>query len=436
MKKIVKRLLCAMLALVIVLRGIMLPENPETVEAAAKSSYFGYDTYVEFFEATGLNTGASKKAVSDVSQRISGTTDDGGFTYYTYSELAASMGFVIPKDCSKILVDEGGTTYVGYKSDGSKVVIVKTDGYNFFGYDVNGYDRYGYDVNGYDRNGHDRNWTGDAFDETQPERKEVVKISKLIFNKEIISYIKLYDWDNDGYLDEYEISFIKSFSSNKKIKDVSGLKYFTALEKVNFGNYQGTKIDLSKNKKCKLVSINSKNKKQLFTLNAPYATYIHLIISNSKSIDISACTKAVYLFVQDKYDTAQTINMPKKNSNLRYIYTWMIERSSVDLNKYKNLQVAELLEVGSKLTEVSADKCGKLEFLMISCAENLKSLDLSKCGKLRCVYVPACKKLNKSKVNTRRGVTKIFKWQERPKNLRDREETLESEILKKARSLK
>lgn len=165
MKKIVKRLLCAMLALVIVLRGIMLPENPETVEAATKSSYFGYDTYVEFFEATGLNTGASKKAVSDVSQRISGTTDDGGFTYYTYSELAASMGFVIPKDCSKILVDEGGTTYVGYKSDGSKVVIVKTDGYNFFGYDVNGYDRYGYDVNGYDRNGYDKDgYDKDGYD--------------------------------------------------------------------------------------------------------------------------------------------------------------------------------------------------------------------------------------------------------------------------------
>ena len=150
------RLLCGILTLAMILTIMMIPSNIEIVKAETKGSYFGYDTYVDFLESTGLNTGASKKLVSDVSQIVSGTTENGGFAYFTYAELATNMGFVIPTDCNEILMDEGGMAYVGYKADGSKVVIVKTDGYNFFGYDVEGYDRNGYDVNGYDKNGYNK----------------------------------------------------------------------------------------------------------------------------------------------------------------------------------------------------------------------------------------------------------------------------------------
>lgn len=153
MKKITKRLVSVMLAFAIVLAGMVIPSD--AVKAATKGEYFGFNTYEDWAESMGLGAGASKKSVNDLSSWPSGVNENGEFTYNTYAELAASIGFVIPTDCSEILVDAGGTTYVGYKSDGSKFIIVKSDGYDNFGYDKNGYNRWGYDIRGYDRNGYD-----------------------------------------------------------------------------------------------------------------------------------------------------------------------------------------------------------------------------------------------------------------------------------------
>ena len=152
MKKITKRLVSIMLAFAIVLTGMVIPSD---AKAATKGLYYGYDTYEDYVEAMGLGAGASKKAVTDLSPMPSGVNENGEFTYFTYAELSTSMGFVIPTDCSKILVDAGGTTYVGYKSDGSKFIIVKSDGYNIWGYDKDGYNQWGYDIRGYNRNGYD-----------------------------------------------------------------------------------------------------------------------------------------------------------------------------------------------------------------------------------------------------------------------------------------
>ena len=155
MKKITKRLVSVMLAFAIVLTGMVIPSD---AKAATKGLYYGYGTYEDYVEAMGLGAGASKKEVTDLSPMTSGVNENGEFTYFTYAELATSMGFVIPTDCSKILVDAGGTTYVGYKSDGSKFIIVKSDGYNIWGYDKNGYDKWGYDIrNYYNQNKEDKN---------------------------------------------------------------------------------------------------------------------------------------------------------------------------------------------------------------------------------------------------------------------------------------
>lgn len=166
-----KKFISFILTLAIILTGVAVPGN--IVNAATKGLYYGYDTYEDYVEGMGLGAGASKKAVTDLSPMPSGVNENGEFTYFTYAELATSMGFVIPTDCSKILVDAGGTTYVGYKLDGSKFIIVKSDGYDNFGYDKNGYNRWGYDVNGYDKNGYDKNgYDRNGYDENGKKRDE------------------------------------------------------------------------------------------------------------------------------------------------------------------------------------------------------------------------------------------------------------------------
>ena len=132
MKKITKRLVSVMLAFAIVLTGMVIPSD--AVKAATKGMYYGYDTYEEYVEAMGLGAGGVKVSPSDVSQSPSGVTEDGEFIYGTYSEFVKKLGFVIPANCSKILVDIGGLPYMGYKSDGTKVRIYDKDGFDIYGY--------------------------------------------------------------------------------------------------------------------------------------------------------------------------------------------------------------------------------------------------------------------------------------------------------------
>lgn len=136
MKNITKKLLSALLALAIIVTGIMIPSNVERVEAASNGKYWGYDTYEDYVEATGLNMGATKKSLNEISNVTSGyDVEKDTWTYYTYGELAKNAGFVIHANCDKILVDMGGTVYMGYKADGARVRIYRANGYDLFGYD-------------------------------------------------------------------------------------------------------------------------------------------------------------------------------------------------------------------------------------------------------------------------------------------------------------
>lgn len=132
MKKITKRLVSVMLAFAIVLAGIVIPSD---AKAATKGMYYGYDTYEDYVEAMGLGAGGIKVSPSDISQSPSGVTEDGELIYGTYSEFVKKLGFVIPANCSKILVDIGGLPYMGYKSNGTKVRIYDKDGFDIYGYD-------------------------------------------------------------------------------------------------------------------------------------------------------------------------------------------------------------------------------------------------------------------------------------------------------------
>lgn len=144
MKKIAKRLVSVMLAFAIVLAGMVIPSD--AVNAATKGFYYGYDTYEDYVEGMGLGAGGVKVSPSDISQVPSGMTEDGELIYGTYSELAKENGFVIPANCSKILVDACGLPYMGYKADGTKVRIYDKDGYDIYGYDSKYNNRNGQNV--------------------------------------------------------------------------------------------------------------------------------------------------------------------------------------------------------------------------------------------------------------------------------------------------
>ena len=78
---------------------------------------------------------------------MSGIDENGNALYHTYSSWATQMGYTIPANCTKLLVNLGNIPAVGYNSDGTKTVIVMADGYNGWGYNENGYDRSGNSFN-------------------------------------------------------------------------------------------------------------------------------------------------------------------------------------------------------------------------------------------------------------------------------------------------
>lgn len=169
MKIISKRFLGLMLALAIALTSFAVPTSTQTVKAATKTvNPKDYKNYVDYLEAWVLSLSGSKKVKpSDKTDIVSDWDESGNIIYQTYSDIAKQRNFMIPSDCTQVLVDNGYNSYVGYKKDGSKVLIV-----NNYGYDMHGYDKDGKNANG-------DSWKNISTNDTDETSEEDFKPTKV-----------------------------------------------------------------------------------------------------------------------------------------------------------------------------------------------------------------------------------------------------------------
>lgn len=243
-----------------------------------------------------------------------------------------------------------------------------------------------------------------------------------------------YDQNHDGWLDPSEIRNIYTISNYKygkspndnaywlltktntyqyKISNLDGLRFLPWVSTIQIRDYTAKKMDLSKYGHIRTVSIRELWQSQI-QLVAPYAKEIKIEseIGGSwnkaklSSIDVSKCNAVVYLTLGGSYYKYITTKLPTSAKNLRWISLSYNRESTIDLNKYKNLNLAYFY--ANKFTKCKMAKCTKLNYVYFYCSDQIKSVNLTNAKALKGVDIYNCKKLTSSGVKTVKK-TKITK---------------------------
>ena len=210
--------------------------------------------------------------------------------------------------------------------------------------------------------------------------KDLLEINETNFKDETFrNYVKAeFDKDHDGYLSQDELNNVTEIDvSNKNIKNLKGIEYFTNIRKLNCYNNQLTDLDISKNTNLidfscahnQLTDLNLSNNKYLKTLRCDENQLTDLNLSNNKNLKNLNCSR----------NPLETLNL-SENKNLE---TLTCEGNQLTtLNLSKNEKLTKINCQVNKLSELDLKNNTNLEYLY--CSQNhLKKLDLSKNTKLK-----------------------------------------------------
>lgn len=243
-----------------------------------------------------------------------------------------------------------------------------------------------------------------------------------------------YDQNHDGWLDPSEIFNIHTIFNYKyekspnlhtyellyktntyqcKISDLDGLKYLPWVSSIQIRDYTAKKMDLSQYGHIKSVSIRElwQSKIQLI---APHAKVIEIESETGgswtkaklSSVDVSKCNAVVHLTLGGSYYQYITTKLPTSAKNLRWISLSYNKDKTINLNKYKNLNLAYFY--ANKFTKCQIEQCTKLNYVYFYCSEQITSVNLINAKALKGVDICYCKKLTSSGLKTVKK-TKITK---------------------------
>lgn len=243
-----------------------------------------------------------------------------------------------------------------------------------------------------------------------------------------------YNQNHDGWLDPSEIKNIFTISNYKyvkaprsntyellvktneyqcKISGLGGLKFLPWVSMIQIRDYTAIKMDLSQYRHIKTISIRElwQSKIQLI---APYAKEIKIESETGgswskaklSSVDVSKCNAVVYLTLGGSYYKYITTKLPASAKNLRWISLSYNKDKTINLNKYKKLNLAYFY--ANKFTRCRIEQCTKLNYVYFYCSDQITSVDLKKAKDLKGVDIYNCKKLTSSGVKTVKK-TKITK---------------------------
>ena len=187
------------------------------------------------------------------------------------------------------------------------------------------------------------------------------------------SWILDQDYGQDGVLTEEEIANVKKIDVNRKnISDLSGIEYFTELEKLICYQNQLTSFDVSKNTALKHLECDNN---ELTSLDLSKNIALELLICRNnplKSLDVSNNTALSYLECSGTNLTSLDVS---KNTALVQLYCGNNRLKSLDVSK--NTDLCSFNCSCNELT--SLELCKNANFLGgLQCNGNqLTSLDLS-----------------------------------------------------------
>ena len=251
-------------------------------------------------------------------------------------------------------------------------------------------------------------------------------IKKGYYNCDTDGNKSYYDKNHDGWLDPSEIKditvisnykFQKSSATNQyekfyktntyqyKLSDLKGLKYLPWVSMIDIRDFTSEKLDLSQYRH--IVSVYMRefldNK---FQLIAPYVKEIDLESESGgtwpqaklTSIDVSKCKSVRKLTLYGSYSKYISIKLPAKATNLRWISLAYINTKTLNLNKFKQLDLAYFYS--NKFTTCKFDRCTKLKYVYFYCCNQISSVDLHYAKALKGIDIYYCKKLNTEEIKS------------------------------------
>lgn len=239
-----------------------------------------------------------------------------------------------------------------------------------------------------------------------------------------------YNVNHDGWLDPSEIKnilticnykYAKSKSSRNyeilvktnayqcKISGMRGLKYLPWVSYIQIRDYTATKLDLSKYRHIKTVSIREFWKSKI-KLIAPYAKDIDVESETGGTwkkarlsfIDVSKCNAAVRLTLGGSYCKYISTKLPTSAKKLRWISLSYNKGKTINLNKYKKLNLAYFY--ANRFTKCKVEKCTKLNYVYFYFCNRIASVNLKKAKAFKGADLYRCKKLTPAGLKTAKKV--------------------------------
>ena len=227
-----------------------------------------------------------------------------------------------------------------------------------------------------------------------------------------------YDKNHDGWLDPSEIreiTIISNYTYEKydksygmqygtelyqcKLANLKGLKYLPWVSVLRIRDYTGSSLDLSKYRHISDVDIREFWQRG-FRLNAPYAKVIAVCSETGgswqqaklESVDVSKCKNVVYLTIDGSVFQYLKTKLPKSADNLRWISIAHSSARSIDLNKYKKLNLAYFYS--NKFRQCKMKRCTELKYVYFYGMNDVRSVDLRNAKSLKGADICYCGGLN------------------------------------------
>ena len=186
-------------------------------------------------------------------------------------------------------------------------------------------------------------------------------------------YISKFDSDKDGYLSNAEIARVRSINVPREdIFNLTGIRFFTALEELDCNSNQLTALNVSANTKLQRLNCFGN---QLKTLDVSKNTALEYLYCEYNKLTALNVSKNTALQTLSCYSNRLTDLDVSENTALQYLYCSGNQLTSLDVSK--NTALKELKCVNNKLTALNVSKNTSLYYL--NCNDNkLNTLDVSK----------------------------------------------------------
>ena len=185
------------------------------------------------------------------------------------------------------------------------------------------------------------------------------------------NFVQAFDTVDDDTLSGTEIAAVTEIIvSRKKISNLKGIEYFTALETLECGYNSLTTLDVSKNTALKTLKCLSN---QLTILDVSQNTaleYLDCLSNQLTSLDVRKNTALTYL---DCYDNQLTSLDVRKNKALTELYCFSNQLTSLDVRQ--NTALTGLYCENNQLTSLDVSKNTALTKL--NCSENEYQIKLT-----------------------------------------------------------